>query len=310
LEPFTAPAKVGNLVCQLISISKMSGMSRRGFLGGAAACLASRAIALGGGVAIDPYAIINGDPGGFNNPSGKTEVSGAPVGGESTEVILWFGQSKPDNTVMSDNYSTVNAKNHNLNIFDGACYQASGGLLGNSIGPDSALFGQSYITRFNDGVITAAIRTRVIAVPIAVASTSITQWATGGIYSGRYGLVARRLFDLGLMLNKICLDIGETDAINGMTATTFTSNVNTVRLLLNAATLTAPLYIARTAVHPSASAANQTAIRNGQNNAINGTTILAGPDLDLIRSRDASGVHFNPTGSAAAASAWRTSLRL
>lgn len=264
----------------------------------------------GGGLAVDPYALPVAAAFGHWNPSGKTRVDAAPVEGQSTAVFLVFGQSKADNTVIGDTYSTVNLTNHNLSLADGAVYRSAAGLLGNSIPPENALYGHSYLTRLADKVITGGSRARVITVPMCVGSASITTFSTGGTYADRYAYAKRRLDDRGLTCTHILFDQGETDAINGMSAATYTAHVQAIRSLLTAAGLTAAMYVAKATLHPSASSGNQTIIRTGQTNAVNGTTILAGPDLDAVAGRDGSGVHFNTTGSDAAASAWKTALGL
>lgn len=268
-----------------------------------------------GGLANNPYAVRAEDRAyclGFYGPcndiKGRTRVTGV-VQDANTAVLLSFGQSKSDNVVQSDSYATVNLTNYNFSIWDGLIYRSAGSLLGNATQVPAAQAGVSYMTRLADKIITAGSKTKVILVPMAVNGVQSFNWAAGGMLEKRYTLVARRLADAGLTVTHILWDQGETDAINSVTAAAYTANMQSIRTLLNQAGITAPLYVALTTWQGTST---NTAVRTGQSNAVNGTTILAGPDLDTIpnTSRDATAIHFNATGSDTAAGLWKTALGL
>jgi hypothetical protein len=253
----------------------------------------------------DPFTLsVEDQARAFRDLTGKTLVHPSLVAGEVTAVLYVGGQSKADNVILSDSYSVVSSRNHNLNIYNGGVYASAGKLLGN--GDDD---GGSYVTRLADALIAAGPIERVVLVPFCVGGQSITQFITTGTYAQRIPVAVRRVAALGLNAAAhtfILWDQGETDAVAGMSAATYTGHLQTLRAAFTAAGTSAPMIVALTALHPSASAGNQTAIRTGQTNAVNGTTILQGPDLDTIGTgdRDVTGVHFDNDGATLAAGLW------
>lgn len=239
---------------------------------------------------------------GFQDTGGRTQVSPALVGGESTLVMVVPGQSLSGNW-SGTVFTPVNTKTENFNFFNGGVYRAQDPLLGCD-GVAGNLF-----TRLADKIITEADYQRVIIAPIGLGGSPFSIWQ--GSAAERITVLGRRLSAAGLLSAdiKICLQQGESDAQLATTEANCETAILAIRSAMTTAGITGPMYVAKS-TWANGIPAGGTAVRNACTDVVNGTTIFAGPDTDTLNNtnRDATLIHFNATGAAAAANLWYTAL--
>lgn len=253
------------------------------------------------------YALTEWNSTGFSDATGKSTVSGTISSGESTLVLMCFGQSIAASSAPTA-YTPSNAKVHQLNIYDGLTYQAADPMMGLS-GKAGGGFGGSYLSRLGDKIIGDGKKSRVILVPISIGGTTINEWATGNL-AHRLDVALLHLRAQQWIGNpdaslKVMLDIGQTDGANGTTQSawlaSFAKAVNRINKL---GIGSPPIYVAQSTYQLSA--ANST-IRAAQAAVVDNVQVFAGPDLDTLTGADrqADGTHLSDAGADAAATLWR-----
>jgi len=251
---------------------------------------------------LDPFPFVGGYA---SDASGRTPVDPRLVEGEKTAVVVTLGQSNSCNTASGGAYTPTNTtKLQNLNLWDGGVYQAADPLLG------CTQIDANWATRFGDQMISAGHYDRLILCPAGISATSIAQWAVGGIWNHRIGVVCKRLAALGLTPTIILWAQGEADAAGTTTQQQYidrlTSVVNTFRGL----GAKAPFFVAQSTWQSGGLQTNSSAIRAAQAAIVNHNLgIWAGPDTDnLDNSYRRDGTHFNQFGAASAANAWQAAV--
>lgn len=238
-------------------------------------------------------------------PAGRTQVLPALVGGESTAVILSAGQSLQGVNNVIGAYSVVNTtKNQNYCIATGGLYRATERMLGTG-GEDS-----SFLPRLADKLITAVSYARVINVPFAVGGSTITHWIPGAVYDQLFPCVVNRLALAGLTPTMMLWAQGETDSLAGMSEATYEGHLTSMVNSLRDHGIECPLFIGVSAFHNLATAPAIAAIRDAQEDVIAafgaGNLVFTGADTDTLGDRDATLVHFTPTGANLQAGLWQT----
>lgn len=222
---------------------------------------------------------------------------------ERTAVIGILGQSNAANW-GTGSYTPVNAKVHNLSVYDGGVYAAKEPLLGANGG--KAGFG----IRLADKLITHNKYDRVILAPFAVGGASVEEWSrtANGTLNHRIGVFKRRLDSQGLAATHILWHQGETDYSLGTTQAAYTARLMEVIQTFRDLGINCPFYVAKASwTNGSVSAA----VIAAQGAVVSpGNNIYAGPNTDTIGLvyRDAEGTHMLATGLALHADMWYDSI--
>jgi len=232
----------------------------------------------------------------YPSPLGRALRSPSLVEGEETGVFIVAGQSNCCNHVDTL-YAPVSQKVENLNIFDGAIYQAIDPLLG-----CNATSG-NWLGRFADKLIAAGKFARVILVPCGVGATSITQWSVGGNLNDLLAVSFARCAALSLPVSAVLWQQGETDGQNGMAQATYQAALAGLISQQRAMGNLAPWLIGKSTYDGGVSS---TAIRSALAAVVDDTTIFAGADTDTLTgsNRQADQTHFTAAGADAAAGLW------
>lgn len=232
-------------------------------------------------------------------------------GGLRNIILLVLGQSQFGN-VNPTAYVPANiTKINNFNIFDGACYQATGSLLG-CTNYTAATEAGNPATRIADTLIANNRCDMVWLITPAVGGTSALNWDVGGTCAPRITVAVARLAAIGISASRIdgvLWGQGETDGLNGTLQATYAASLGSV--IANSRTLgiTAPWFVAQetyggATVFPAIQAA-QTGIIN------HSAGIWAGPNADAIDGTAGNrfdGLHFSDAGAATYATGWYNSL--
>ena len=269
----------------------------------------------------------------YKNPVARVAVDPTLNPAQRTCVLIGIGQSN----IANCGYVTVNVAStnvHNFSVADGGMYRAANPLLGCSAGIASLStkdIGSNWLTVLGDQLISNGIMDRVILAPIAVAATSIQNWAPtrtpfqDNLFSTIQTL-ARRLARAGLTPATVTMRIlfmqGETDAAATVGAITQAFYQACLQELIDrtrapdngtpsgGANLVCPWVVSRT-THNYTNC--KTEVRAAQAAIVSGsgaTAIQAGPDTDTITgsNRDSDDVHLSVAGCTTMATAWRASL--
>jgi len=251
---------------------------------------------IGGGSALDPY-IMPELPGYeqyvFRDYRSRTPVLPRLTAGESTGVILYFGDSVSSNTTNSA-YSPTQAKNHQLNVYNGGGYVTENPMLGCNLNTAIPASG-CVAARTADKIITDGTYTRVISVPFGVGGSLLADYANVNTAGGRFLPVKRRLDAAGLTATQIFCILGANDNPNGTSEASATASLQAMIALIRAAGLTAPLFIAKHSTFSNTTRSQVTAAQAAVVDNPNG--IYAGPDLDAISSGNRfDGTHHTSGG--------------
>lgn len=235
--------------------------------------------------------------------AGKTLRYPKLVAGENTGVFIVAGQSLAAGG-SEGLYTPVNsAKCDNLNIDDGGMYVAADPLLGCGLTAILNHQGSPY-TRLADKLITAGKFDRVILIPVAYGGTKIAQW--DAMLHRLIIVGSRRAKAHGInFITAVLWQQGESDTSTA-TQASYTASFNSMKAKVDAE-FTAPWVLAKSTYIPGAT--TSTGIRAAVNALVDGTTILAGPDMDTLNSSYRyDDQHWNLAGNQAAASLWFNSL--
>ena len=180
-----------------------------------------------------------------------------PVSGK-TAIIVVHGQSNAAN-YGSARYTAREAVD-NFDPATGKCFAAADPLLGT----DGA--GGSFATRLGDILIEAGRYDRVIIVPLALGSSSISFLNNEGARLITNGI--SKLKAAGLTPTHILFQQGETDARLTTTAEQYASLLHQLVKLFRAAGFDAPFYLSRSTNAAPSILTNAAAVRAGQLSAI------------------------------------------
>ncbi|MEH2523356.1 MULTISPECIES: sialate O-acetylesterase [unclassified Bradyrhizobium] len=214
-----------------------------------------------------------------------------------TAILVVHGQSN------AANYgSTRHAAREAVDNFDpatGKCFAAIDPLLGTDG------LGGSFATRLGDILIQSGRYDRVVLVPIARGSSSISFLNNEGASLITNGIA--KLKAAGLTPTHILFQQGETDAQSTTSAEQYVSLLHQLVKRFRAAGFDAPFYLSRSTKCGHVDPKNTAAIRAGQLSAIDrALNIHQGPDTDTIgnEGRSPDGCHMNEAGTLANAALW------
>lgn len=265
----------------------------------------------------DPYTLTEYYPGGVNtgaegtnagnaNANGRTQRNGALVSGQSTAVLVIFGQSNTCN-VNPSSYTPANASVcDNFNIYDGGVYAATDPLLGcstSTLGPGNPFL------RLADTLITNSVFQRVILVPAGIGATTVAMWAADSY--NRISVTFKRLAAAGLTATAVLYQQGETDCGNGTSQSAYAASLATFISTCRGNGYNGPIFIAESTWSGTAIS---TGIENAQIAAVtggaNGIWSLGNMDQNTTtwRQSGAGEPHLNNVGAAAWSSVMYTSL--
>lgn len=258
----------------------------------------------GSGSIFDPFYLPEEVSPKISFKNARTKTLTDPRGSESTLTFIVTGQSLASNVVdtvpggTGAFYTPTNpTKIDHINIFDGGTYRATEPLLGTSDSRGNLFF------QLADKVIAAGLCQRVILAPIAMGATSITEHVPGTIGYSKLVTAARRCIAAGRTPDAVLLQIGETDAANGMSQATFQANFNLMHAAFDAEFAGTPWFLAK-------SSNNNATIRAAITALVNGTDILNGADCDAFMGATYryDSVHPNPAGADSMSTAWLAAL--
>lgn len=260
----------------------------------------------------DPY-ILNDNAGSFgpNNltfkdTNTKTLRSSVINTGIRNLVLITAGQSQWT-TINPTAFVPTNASVvDNFNVYDGADYNLTGILLGCQNNP--VLAGSdggpgNLSGRVADALVTAGKFDRVIVIPLAIGSTSITDWTTG-VLVNRIAVAMKRLAARGMtpattgVTFALIWGQGETDGVNGMTSAVWQSNFATFKANAIAAGFSGRIFV----VEETQNGGTQfPVIQGAQAAVVDNVTVFAGGNMDSLSNADrqASETHLNDAGAAA-----------
>jgi hypothetical protein len=230
-----------------------------------------------------PGSVITGaDP--VLDTTGRTAVSCCLNAGERTGVFVFIGQSNSVNEVPTVRTPTY-AKNHQLNIYDGDCYQTQEPLLGINVSGGTVTDARgTWMSREADRLIADGHLDRVVIVPMAVGATTVGLWADDAnapYLRDLIGTVARRIKAAGLPCTAIHWGQGESDTSAGTTQAAYSAALGTVIATFNRELPGCPILVARESYYYGATSA---AVLAAQDAAVNGSTVFAGENLESIGS--------------------------
>jgi hypothetical protein len=256
--------------------------------------------------ASDPY-IFNDFATSYSNIRGRTQKTSVVSDRPNTKIIIVDGQSEHATYNGTAAY-TANAASHQLNIYDGAIYDAIDPLLGCTNNAAGAF--SSPVMRIADRLIAQGKATRVIMVPIAQAGTLWAQYepaASNSLFT-RIQAAVRRLAAIGLTPDKIIVGRGVSDGVAGTSAASVRSSINA--WITGVRTLTsASIYIGKfTATGGSANATVQSGIASAISDNV-ANSVFAGYDADTNATvaggyRLADQTHFSDTGLTLVGNGW------
>lgn len=248
----------------------------------------------------------------YKTTAGRTTATAPAADAAGLGVILVGGQSQAANHGVS-NYTPTNAANClQINIYDGVVYRLVDPVLGatGSAG--------SYIGRLCDKLITAGKYTTVVMVPFAIGGTSIGQWSStgpttdglraAGWWSHRLVVAIKRAQQYGYTISGILFEQGTQDAAYGTTQAAWQAGFADLVTTARGAGHNGKWLLPRSTL-VSGVGSNAT-IRAAQVAAADGSTVIAGPDLDTYTGANvqADGVHRTDAGNDNVATALSSSI--
>jgi len=230
----------------------------------------------------------------------RVERSCTPTSGK-TAIIVVHGQSNAAN-YGSSRYTAREAVD-NFDPATGKCFAAADPLLGT----DGA--GGSFATRLGDILIEAGRYDRVIIIPIARGSSSISFLNNEGANLITNGISTLKA--AGLTPTHILFQQGEADAGSTTTAEQYALLLHQLVKRFRAEGFGAPFYLSSSTKCGPVYPTNAAAIRAGQLSAIDSAlNIHRGPDTDTIGNDGRSdGCHMNEAGTVANAALWAAFIK-
>jgi hypothetical protein len=233
-------------------------------------------------------------------PPSRVERSCTPVSGK-TAIIIVHGQSNAGN--FGSTRHTAREAVDNFDPATGKCFAAADPLLGTDG------MGGNFATRLGDILIQAGRYDRVIIVPVALSSTSISV-----LNNEKAELLTNALSKVkaaALTPTHILFQQGEQDARLTTSAEQYVTQLHQLVTRFRVAGFGAPFYLSRSTKCGGGEPENAAAVRAGQLSAINDAlNIRQGPDTDTIgKDGRADGCHMNEVGTLANAALWAAFIK-
>ena len=245
---------------------------------------------------------------GFQDTTGRTEVSCQAYMGERSAVLMTFGQSNSANA-GDDKYIPLGPV-ANFNIHDGKCYEAEDPLLG----PDAE--GGAVWGVLADKLIAQGHYDNVMIVPFGIGGSAISQWQADGRFHDILRLALDRTATSNIAPTHVLWHQGESDAGAGTSERDYFNMFDALVGHIRSGGVTAPVYPA-VATHcalaiggESEPAPGAEAVRTAQARLVELPGVFAGPDTDQIQGPlyRHDNCHFNAKGMQAHADAWLSAL--
>ncbi len=226
----------------------------------------------------------------YLNLTDRVEVERGEIN-DRTAVIVFIGQSLSVNSILT-HYVPVNSNIDQLNIYDGKLYKAKDPLLGiNGTGG-------TWLLPMADKLITDGHYDRVIIVPMAVGNTRVGQWSDPNLSPylfRRINTVGLRIRDAGLPCTAIMWGQGESDTSAGTSQAAYAAALSKIIAEFNRAIPGTPFLVAREAYYYGNTSPG---ILAAQASVVNGTTVFAGENVELIGpSGRSDNTHLNAAGA-------------
>lgn len=235
----------------------------------------------------------------FTNLTGKIPMSAALVPGQKTFSCLALGQSFTSNNVM-DAVTPYNAGTSVSNLgTDGLLYQAVGPLLG-----AGGSFVDNPLSRYGALIKSNNKASRINICNRGIGSTNPQNFNNTGNFSGVIPLLASNLRTANLQLDAIDLEWGNSAALGGMSAQTYSDGIRSVVARLRQYGLLAPVFVIKNTIFTGTTQATQDAVRAGVDLSLSAALgIFLGADMDTIalNQRAAGPGHWLMTGAQSSA---------
>jgi hypothetical protein len=234
---------------------------------------------------------------GFRDTSGKVRTP-CPNADPSTAVMLIAGQSNAGN--HGDTKFTPGPGVYNLNLYDGACYLAADPLLGTT-GTQG-----NFATQLGDNLVQSGTYRAVVLLPIAMAGSSVTDWAPTGIFHRRLLVALARAQAAKLRITHFLWQQGEADIVLG-SGQEYIHTFEDIFISMRQHGMLAPIFVARGA----RCGFDSSEITSAQETLVNQARgIHPGPDTDSLgrKFRDAENCHMNAEGVRRQAAMWAQAL--
>lgn len=250
----------------------------------------------------DPFILTEMPTGpAYRDTNGKTVRSLVINPAVKTLVLITAGQSNWESTNPTLYTPANSTVVDNFNIYDGAAYSIAGPLLGTTSSPLGA---GNLGARVADLLITNGKFDRVILVPIAIGSTSVSDWGTGNL-KDRVGVAMRRLAARGItpattgVTFSLIWGQGENDTLAGTLQAAYTSSLNSFVSNAQAAGMSGRIFVTLESWNAGSTSS---AVRAAQAAVVTGS-VFQGGDMDTLNAtnRQADNTHLNDTGAAAMA---------
>jgi peptidoglycan/LPS O-acetylase OafA/YrhL len=284
---------------------RRAGPSELPWVVGAAAVLLS----LSGGVTVAsvlrdrtplPHEAIRAvDP--ARHPTVPCEEAGAAGG--TARVILVLGQSNAASHAAPIPPPATGGTT--LRVFaEGRCVESGDPLPGTTGG------GSSLWTAVQEEAAAADASVRLTWAPLAVGATAIARWVGPDPVNDRLIAYLRSLREAGLRIDRVVWQQGESDARDGTEAAVYLQALHSLRALLDAHGVTAPMHVARSTFCRRAGTGAIGRALTRHEASLAAARILPGPDTDALLGaasrRDAC--HFTDEGRRRAARLWHDVL--
>jgi hypothetical protein len=264
----------------------------------------------------DPYEIRDDwpNPAGathdpYTSTAGKTSSSASINPGAWTAIVIAVGQSliSNENDTLYTTFNTT--KVDNLNPYSGLVYRGTDPWIG------CAGVSGSWLGKFADAAINSGMFERVIICPIGIGGRPPAEWNLSGRYNHRLLVALKRVRHLigptpGThtfpMVFWMMQGATAEAPIDGQVTTyeNYITDFGQAHSLMAGLGLDWPWYVSQTTY---VAGVTKTDIRQAQADVVNGTTIRAGPDTDVVTARG-DGVHFTAVGCTQVATLWHTAI--
>ncbi len=221
---------------------------------------------------------------------------------QKTLVLLVGGQSNWSNITPTTYVPTNGTVISQLNIFDGAFYPISAGVLGTGYDPTGGFGLGNIAARLADNLINSGNWNQVLLVDYAVNNTLVSDWGTGGQFNNRGPVAMLRMAAQGITPATTGVTFaflwgqGENDTGAGTTQIAYTTSWNQMYSALTAAGFSGRTFVCEETWTAGTTSA---AVQAAQVALPNGTTIFSAGNLDAFGApdRQADNIHFNDTGA-------------
>ncbi len=227
---------------------------------------------------------------------------------QKTLVLLVAGQSYWSDITPTTYVPTNGTVISQLNIFDGAFYPISAGVLGTGYDPTGGFGLGNIAARLADNLINSGNWNQVLLADFAVNNTLVADWGTGGAFSNRISVAMLRFAAQGITPSTTGVTFGflwgqgENDKGAGTSQAAYAASLGQVLAQLTAAGFSGRKFICEETWSAGATSATVQAAQTG---IVDNVTIFSGGNLDAFNAtnRQADNIHFNDTGAAAVATA-------